>query len=124
MIKGFWENLQRPIVGMSPMDGVTDAPWRFIAKKYGRPDVVYTEFVSAEGLWRVKKRNELDSKMWRDLKFDETERPVVAQLFGSDPASFYEAAKIICDLGFDGIDINMGCPSPGSPIIPGSSPKG
>ena len=86
--------------------------------------MVYTEFVSAEGLWRVKKRNELDSKMWRDLKFDETERPVVAQLFGSDPASFYEAAKIICDLGFDGIDINMGCPSPGSPIIPGSSPKG
>ena len=113
MVKGFWELLRKPIIGMSPMDGVTDAPWRFIAKKYGNPDVIYTEFVSAEGLWRVKKRNDIESKIWRDLKYDESERPIVAQLFGSDPASFYEAAKIICELGFDGVDINMGCPSPG-----------
>ena len=113
MVKGFWEKLQKPIVGLSPMDGVTDAPWRFVAKKYGQPDVVFTEFVSAEGLWRIKKRGEMDNKIWNDLRFDETQRPVVAQLFGSDPESFYQAAKIICDLGFDGVDINMGCPSPG-----------
>jgi tRNA-dihydrouridine synthase len=113
VIKGFWEKLAKPIVGMSPMDGVTDASWRFIAKKYGQPDVVFTEFVSAEGLWRIKKRQDMENKIWKDLKYDETERPVVAQIFGSDPESFYESAKIICDLGFDGIDINMGCPSPG-----------
>lgn len=113
MNKGFWEKLSKPIVGMSPMDGVTDAPWRFIAKKYGNPDVVYTEFVSVEGLWRIKKRGEMDHRIWKELKYDETERPVVVQLFGSDPQSFYEATKIVCELGFDGVDINMGCPSPG-----------
>lgn len=113
MQKGFWSDLALPIVGLSPMDGVTDAPMRFIAKKYGNPSVVYTEFVSAEGLWRIKKRGEMDHKIWKDLLYCEEDRPVVAQIFGSDPESFYEAAKIVCDLGFDGIDINMGCPSPG-----------
>lgn len=95
------------------MDGVTDAPMRFIAKKYGQADVIYTEFVSAEGLWRLKKRGEMDHKIWKDLIYEASERPVIAQLFGSDPDSFYEAAKIIAEMGFDGIDINMGCPSPG-----------
>jgi len=95
------------------MDGVTDAACRFIAKKYGKADISYTEFVSAEGLWRIKKRGEMDHKIWNELKYDELERPVIAQLFGSDPDSFYEAAKILVEMGFDGIDINMGCPSPG-----------
>jgi len=113
MNKGFWSELKKPIVGLAPMDGVTDAAWRYIAKKYGQADVIYTEFVSVEGLWRIKKRNQLDHKIWTELKYDESERPVVVQLFGSDPQSFYEATKIVCDMGFDGIDINMGCPSPG-----------
>ncbi len=113
MQKGFWDNLSFPIVGLSPMDGVTDAPMRFITKKYGKVDIVYTEFVSAEGLWRIRKKGDVDHKIWRDLVYDEAERPVIAQLFGSDPDSFFEAAKIVCGLGFDGIDINMGCPSPG-----------
>ncbi len=95
------------------MDGVTDAPMRFIAKKYGQADVIYTEFVSADGMWRLHKRGEMDHKIWKDLIYSEIERPVIAQIFGSDPEAFYESAKIICDLGFDGIDINMGCPSPG-----------
>jgi tRNA-dihydrouridine synthase B len=113
MNKGFWEKLPRPIVGLSPMDGVTDAPMRFIAKKHGRPDVIYTEFVSVEGLWRIEKRGDTTHKIWNELRYDESERPVVAQLFGSDPESFYEATKIVAKMGFDGIDINMGCPSPG-----------
>ena len=113
MNNGFWGKLARPIVGLSPMDGVTDAPMRFISKKYGQPDVIYTEFVSVEGLWRIHKRGETTSKIWRDLRFDPSEKPVVAQLFGSDPDSFYEATKIVAKMGFDGIDINMGCPSPG-----------
>ncbi len=113
MNKGFWEKLQIPIVGLSPMDGVTDAPMRFIAKKYGQPDVIYTEFVSTDGLWRIEKRGEKTHKIWNELKFDESEHPIVAQLFGSDPDSFYEATKIVAKMGFEGIDINMGCPSPG-----------
>lgn len=113
MQKGFWQEIDRPIIGLSPMDGVTDAPMRFIAKKYGLADVLYTEFVSAEGLWRIKKRGEMENKIWQDLRFDKSQGPNIAQIFGSDPESFYEAAKIICELGFDGVDINMGCPSPG-----------
>jgi len=113
MNKGFWEKLPRPIVGLSPMDGVTDAPMRFIAKKYGMPDVIYTEFVSVDGIWRIEKRGETTHKIWRELQYDPSERPVVAQLFGSDPEAFYEATKIVAKMGFDGIDINMGCPSPG-----------
>ena len=113
MNKGFWEKLAKPIIGLSPMDGVTDAPMRFIAKKYGQPDIIYTEFVSVDGLWRIEKRGETTHKIWRELLYDKTERPVIVQLFGSDPDSFYEATKIVAKMGFDGIDINMGCPSPG-----------
>ena len=104
----FWNDLKKPIVGLSPMDGVTDAPMRYITKKYGQADVIYTEFVSIDGMVRDKKEK------WRkSFLFDETERPVVAQIFGSDPEMFYKAAQIVCELGFDGVDINMGCPSPG-----------
>ena len=113
MQKGFWDQLDGPIVGLSPMDGVTDASMRFVAKKYGQADIIYTEFVSADGLWRLKKKGEMDNKIWKDLIYDESQRPVIAQLFGSDPDSFYEATRIVCDMGFDGVDINMGCPSPG-----------
>lgn len=113
MQKGFWNTINRPIIGLSPMDGVTDAAMRFIAKKYGLADILYTEFVSAEGLWRIKKRGEIENKIWQDLRFDKTQGPNIVQLFGSEPESFYESAKIVCELGFDGIDINMGCPSPG-----------
>lgn len=100
-------------MGLSPMDGVTDAPMRLIAKKYGQPDIIYTEFVSVEGLWRIHKRGEEKHKIWNELRFDASEQPVLVQLFGSDPDSFYEATKIVAKMGFAGIDINMGCPSPG-----------
>ena len=102
MNKGFWDKLRRPIVGLAPMDGVTDAPMRFITAKYGRPSVIYTEFVNVEGITR-------NDKLLRDLKYDEIERPIVAQIFGGNPQAYYEAAKLIVSLGFDGIDINMGC---------------
>ena len=87
------------------MDGVTDAPMRFITAKYGKPDVIFTEFVSADGVKHGAKR------LLRDFKFDEIERPVVAQLFGGDSEAFYEVTKLIVKMGFDGVDINMGCPA-------------
>jgi len=105
MKKTFWNTLNRPIVGLSPMDGVTDAPMRYITAKYGKPDVIFTEFVSADGITHGAKR------LLRDLVFDESERPVVAQLFGGDPESFFEVTKLIVKMGFDGVDINMGCPA-------------
>ena len=73
--------------------------------QYGKPDVIFTEFVSADGIKHGAKR------LWRDFKFDEIERPVVAQLFGGDPEAFLEVTKLIVKMGFDGVDINMGCPA-------------
>lgn len=105
MHRGFWADLPKPIIGLSPMDGVTDQPYRFMQKKYGRPDIILTEFTSAEGIAHNA------TKLFRDFLFDETQRPIVAQIFGKDPAAFRTTALILCYLGFDGIDINMGCPA-------------
>ena len=87
------------------MDGVTDAPNRTMHGLYGRPDVVLTEFTNVEGLWRGSDR------IFRDFLYTPAERPVVAQIFGCRPEYFYKAAHVVCELGFDGLDINMGCPS-------------
>lgn len=103
--KGFWEDIKKPIVGLAPMDGVTDAAMRFVTKKYGNPDVVFTEFVSTDGIRAGA------VKLMRDFKFVDEERPVVAQLFGKDPEAFYVSTLVVCALGFDGVDINMGCPA-------------
>lgn len=105
MHRGFWANLPKPIIGLSPMDGVTDQPYRFMHKKYGKPDIILTEFTSAEGIAHNA------TKLFRDFLYDESERPIVAQIFGKDPAAFRTTALILCYLGFDGIDINMGCPA-------------
>ncbi len=105
----FWHELRqqlaRPLVGLAPMDGVTDQPFRFIVKKYGRPDVIYTEFVNVEGLCHNAEA------LLRGLSYDPSQRPITAQIFGKTPDCFRQAAVLVCQLGFDGIDINMGCPS-------------
>jgi len=105
MEKGFWKNLKKPIIALSPMDGVTDAPFRAITAKYGQPAVMITEFTSVEGICVGA------TKMLSAFLYDEAERPVVAQLFGSTPEAFYKATFVVCELGFDGVDINMGCPA-------------
>jgi nifR3 family TIM-barrel protein len=87
------------------MDGVTDAPFRQIVSEVGRPDVLYTEFVNVEGLARGA------VNMLRHFDFVATERPIIAQLYGTEVASFRTAAQIVAALGFDGVDINMGCPA-------------
>lgn len=101
----FWNHLPHPTVGLAAMDGVTDASMRHISAKYGKPDFMITEFTSSDGVIRGVMR------LLRDLSFTEDQRPIVAQLFGSDPESFHTATIICCALGFDGIDINMGCPA-------------
>ncbi len=104
-MKGFWEKLPRPIMALAPMADVTDAAFRRVIAKYGKPDVMWTEFVSADGLCSVGRE-----VLLRDFWFQENEHPIVAQLFGSNPENMKEAAHIAAELGFDGIDINMGCP--------------
>ena len=103
---GFWGKLKKPFFVLAPLANVTDAPFRRIIAKYGRPDVTWTEFVSADGLCHPEGRQAL----LRDLWYTEEERPIVAQLFTAHPGAMFEAAKIVTELGFDGIDINMGCP--------------
>lgn len=87
------------------MADVTDAAFRRIISKYGKPDVIWTEFVAVDGLLSPGRE-----VLLRDFMYTEAERPIVAQIFGSKPDNFFKVAKMIADLGFDGIDINMGCP--------------
>lgn len=93
------------IVGLSPMDGYTDEPFRLVQTKIAKPDVLFTEFVSAEGLSRG------GAKLYDTLLYSGDEHPIIGQLFGKDPECFYKSAVIMCHLGFDGVDINLGCPA-------------
>ena len=102
---GFWATIPKPLIALSPMDGVTDFAFRFITAKHGRPDVMFTEFTTAEGLFYAPER------ILRDFEYAEEERPIVAQIYGHRPEDFYRATLVVCALDFDGIDINMGCPS-------------
>ncbi|MBI5298764.1 MAG: tRNA-dihydrouridine synthase [Deltaproteobacteria bacterium] len=102
---GFWETLQKPIIGLSPMDGVTDSACRYILAKHAKPDVMFTEFATVEGLFRAPE------KILKDFEYHEIERPIVAQIYGHTPENFYRVAQVVCELGFDGVDINMGCPA-------------
>ncbi|MDD3679675.1 MAG: tRNA-dihydrouridine synthase [Candidatus Shapirobacteria bacterium] len=101
----FWKGLSKPIVGLAPMDGVTDQAMRFITAKYGQPAVIFTEFINVEHV--AAKPQKLFNRFW----FSAIERPIVAQLSGVTPNLFYQLAFVAAYLGFDGVDLNMGCPS-------------
>lgn len=129
MSVGFWKKLSKPFFALAPMADVTDPAFRRIVTKYskyggqdigdgsrenlpdeafrvGGPHVLWTEFVSADGLCHPSGREALI----KDLAFTEVERPIVAQLFSSNVENMRSAAKLCAEMGFDGIDINMGCP--------------
>ena len=129
---GFWDKLHKPMFVLAPMADVTDASFRYIIAKYSKyagkdigaygekniphaeneyPHVLWTEFVSADGL--VLAPEEGKKKLMRDLMFTPAERPIVAQFFTSKPENMRKAAVIAKELGFDGVDINMGCPDKG-----------
>jgi len=97
--------LEKPILGLAPMDGVTDAAFRYMVATHGKASVIFTEFTNVEGLARGA------AKMLVAFLYDEIERPVVAQVFGTEVESYYKAAVMLCEMGLDGIDINMGCPA-------------
>lgn len=103
---------------LAPLANVTDASFRRVIAKYsqhtrkdgtkGGPDVMWTEFVSADGLMCATPEGK--KKLMADLMYTEEERPIVAQLFSSNPEHMEQASALCRELGFDGIDINMGCP--------------
>ncbi len=111
-MKNFWSELQRPFFILAPMEDVTDAAFRtLIASKSDPaiPRVIFTEFTSADGLVRANEDGQ--RKLQKKLQYSDIERPIVAQLFSATPEYMEQAAKLCEELGFDGIDINMGCPA-------------
>src|SRR3989338_8865900 len=121
MKNSFWKRLEKPFFILAPMADVTDSAFMQIilecsnprtkraeqSSHDGKPDVFYTEFVSCEGLCSEKGK----PKLMPHLTFKENERPIIAQFFGANPQNFYKCAQLAVKLGFDGIDINMGCPA-------------
>lgn len=102
---GFWNKLKKPFFVLAPMDGVTDTVFRQIVATLAPPDVLFTEFASTDGLFSSGSQPTL-----MRLKYTKTQHPIVAQIWGNNPENYYKAAKLLEKLGFDGIDINMGCP--------------
>jgi len=105
MKKNFWQKIRKPFFVLAPMADVTDSAFRKIIAKYGKPDVMWTEFVSADGLVSKGK-----ARLMHNLEYSNKERPIVAQLFSNNPEAMKKAAGLIAELGFNGLDINMGCP--------------
>src|SRR3989344_354253 len=104
-MKNFWQKLKRPFTVLAPMANVTDWAFRQVIIETGKPDVFFTEFISADGICAVGK-----NKFKGELYFEDNERPIVVQFFSANPEHMYRCAQLAQELGFDGIDINMGCP--------------
>ncbi len=103
------QNKQRPLFVLAPMADVTDVAFRTVIAEAQSPDIFWTEFVSADGLIRATEIGKY--KLKKDLLFDkELQRPIIVQLFSSTYQYMYEATKLCIELGFDGVDVNMGCP--------------
>ncbi|MBU6490879.1 tRNA-dihydrouridine synthase family protein [Patescibacteria group bacterium] len=109
----FWQTLRKPFFAMAPMADVTDVAFRALVAARGKPDVFWTEFVSADGLYHTReiaKMKDEENPLVRDLGKNAAERPIVAQIFSAKPEMIAYATKLVAELGFDGVDINMGCP--------------
>jgi nifR3 family TIM-barrel protein len=109
----FWHKLPKPFFVMAPMADVTDSAFRALVATCGAPDVFWTEFVSADGLYHtreIQKLQDAENPLMRDLVFTKNEQPIVAQIFSSKPEMITYATKLVAERGFDGVDLNMGCP--------------
>jgi len=108
LIDNFWRDLPRPFFVLAPMEDVTDVVFRHVVSKAGRPDVFFTEFTNTESYCQPDGRDSVRGR----LMFTEDEQPIVAHIWGDKPEYFRQMSKGMAELGFKGIDINMGCPVP------------
>jgi tRNA-dihydrouridine synthase len=100
-----WKDVQRPIFILAPMYDVTDTVFRQVVADCAPPDIFYTEFVNADGLQSSGK-----DKLNFRLKFSKKDKPIIAQIWGKNPENFRQTAAELACMGYDGIDINFGCP--------------
>lgn len=98
-------NLPKPFFILAPMDDVTDTVFRQVIAGTVPPDLFFTEFVNVDALQSKGREATL-----KRLRFTKTERPIIAQIWGKNPENFYKTAKELVEMGFDGVDLNFGCP--------------
>ena len=101
----FLDKLPKPFLVLAPMDDVTDTVFRQIIAELAPPDFYMTEFVNVDGLQSPGRQ-----RLLHKLRFSQKERPIIAQVWGLNPENFYKTTKEIIEMGFDGVDLNMGCP--------------
>lgn len=108
MQNNFWKKLNKPFFILAPMEDVTDIVFRKVVAKASTPDVFFTEFTNSDSYVHTKGVESLRGR----LKFDKNEKPIVAHIWGDNPNNFEQISMGLAKMGFDGIDINMGCPAP------------
>lgn len=104
-MSNIWKSLQKPFTVLAPMDDVTDDVFRDIVCATARPDLFFTEFTNVEAICSAGRESQI-----RRFQYSKRQHPIIAQIWGKDPEHYFETTKLIRDLGFDGVDINMGCP--------------
>lgn len=101
----YLNGLQRPFFVLAPMDDVTDTVFRQIVAECAPPDLYFTEFVNVDGLQSPGR-----PRLMHKLLLGKKEHPVIAQLWGLKPENFYKTTREVIEMGYDGVDLNMGCP--------------
>jgi tRNA-dihydrouridine synthase len=105
-MKNFWNELPRPFFILAPMEAVTDVVFRHVVASAAQPDIFFTEFTNASSYCSPQGAHSTRGR----LAFTEDEHPMVAQIWGNKPEQFSQMAKGLAEMGYMGIDINMGCP--------------
>lgn len=100
-----YQQQPKPFFVLAPMDDVTDTVFRQVVADLAAPDLFFTEFVNVDGLQSPGR-----PRLLPKLRFTEQEHPIIAQIWGKTPENYYKTAKDLVKMGYDGIDINMGCP--------------
>ena len=99
-----YRSFEKPVISLAPMEDVTDTVFRQIVASIKRPDIFYTEFVNVDGV-----NSQGRDRVIQRLEYDKSEKPIIAQLWGINPDNYFYVSNFVKNLGFDGIDINMGC---------------
>lgn len=108
MANNFWAELPKPFFVLAPMEDVTDVVFRHVVKEAGAPDVYFTEFTNSDSFCHPDGKDSVRGR----LAFTEDEQPIVAHIWGDNPEYFKEMSIALAEMGFKGLDINMGCPVP------------